>query len=224
MKTLRFCVCALLLLSLPRPAYAQSDFWDWIESFSGPGPFHGSFHSVNSRLLCTESTGGTHTVNWWCGDDTRPNIRTVLSAEVAWPDSDSNPRFADAVSELQNNGKVRATRFVVNYSYRFHPMIDLGVGAGVLVFSGDDFRNQSHPVVSPLTLTFTPLGFLHGDGNVARWGRLIRIKYAERYVMGDIRAQDFNSLKSTYFKSGEWNTNISVMVDFWPFVDRRKRP
>jgi len=212
-------VCALMR---PASAFAQSDFLDWLESFSGPGPFHGHLRSLNSRALCTLSEDGKQRVDWWCGNDTDPRIRNVVAAEVAWPDSDSHIRFADAPTEPQNTLQVRATRVLVTYAYRFHPMLDLGVSAGALVFSGPDFPNQTHPVLSPLTLTFTPLGFLHGE-KTAKWGRVIRVTYAERYVLGDIRAQDFDSLKSTYFKNGEWNTGISMAVDVWPFIDQRRR-
>jgi hypothetical protein len=210
--------CALLR---PAHAYAQADFFDWLEQLSGPGPFHGYFRSVNSRVLCTHEEVGAQRVDWWCGNDTDRNIRHVVSAEVAWPDSDSNRRFDDATSEPQNNGTVRATRVMITYQYRFHPMVDMGLGIGSLVFSGSDFTNQVHPVISPLTLTFTPFAFMHGETS-AKWGRLIRVEYAERLILGDIRAQDFNSLKSTYFKQGEWNSGISLSVDFWPFIDRRR--
>ena len=114
---------------------------------------------------------------------------------------------------------VHATRVMVNYQYRFHPMLDLGVGAGTIVFSGDDFANQTHPVLTPLTMTFTPLGFIKGDKE--KWGRVLRLKYSERYILGDIRAQDFHSVVSKYVKNGEWNTGISLSLDVWPFLVRR---
>lgn len=209
-------LCALLR---PASAFAQSEFIDWLESFSGPGPFHGYFMSANSRVFCTVRDGSTQTATW-CFDDTSDKIRSVMTAEFAFTSSDSNPRFADATSEPQNALPVHATRVLVNYQYRFHPMLDLGVGVGALVFSGDDFSNQTHPILSPLTLTFTPLGFLKGDK--AKWGRVLRITYAERYVLGDLRAQDFHSVVSKYVKNGEWNTGISFGLDFWPFLVRSK--
>jgi hypothetical protein len=211
-------VCALMR---PASAFAQTDFLDWLEGLSGPGPFHGYFMSVNSRVLCSINDGGKRSVDWWCGNDTDQRIKTVLGVEVAWPDSDSNPRFADATTELQNNGRVRATRVLVNYYYRFNSMLDVGVGAGWFNFTGADFQNQVHPILTPLTLTFTPLGFIH-DEKYAKWGRLIRVKFSERYLLGDIRAQDFDSNISKYFKSGEFNRGVSVGVDFWPFADRRR--
>lgn len=214
-------LAATCLLALPTTAYAQSDFIDWLEGLSGPGPFHGYFMSASSRAFCTVADSNGQTIRWWCPDDTDRNIRTVLSAEFAFASSDSNPRFADAASEPQNRLPVHATRVVANYSYRFHPMLDLGVGAGVIVFSGDDFTNQVHPLLSPLTLTFTPFGFLHDEKN-ARWGRVLRVKFSERYILGDIRAADFHSFASTYLKQGEFNRNISIGVDFWPVLFPRR--
>jgi hypothetical protein len=211
---------------VPTGAYAQSDIWDWLGELSGPGPFHASVRSIHSRAFCTVHDGGKVHIDWWCGNDTDPNIRSVVAAEVAWPDSDSNVRFSDVSTavEPQNTKPVRATRVVVNYYYRFHPMVDLGVGGGALVFSGDDFTNQVHPVLSPLNLVFTPFALVKDDkGNPARLGRVIRFKFSERYILGDIRAQDFNSLKSGYFKSGEWNPNFSVSFDLWPIIDQRHR-
>jgi len=216
-------VCALLLLSLPRPAHAQGDIWDWLESFSGPGPFSAHFKTISSRGFCTLK-GGDQKIDWWCGDDTRRDIREVLTAEVAWPDSDSNRRFGDASpGDPLNFLPVRATRVVVNYYYRVHPMLDVGVGAGALIFSGDGFSNQVHPVLAPLNVTLTPLGYLRSENpNITKLGRVIRLKFSERYVLGDIRAQDFNALTSNYFKSGEWNFNFSVSFDIWPYLDQRK--
>jgi hypothetical protein len=207
--------CALLL---PVRASAQSDILDWLEQLSGPGPFHGYFMSASSRVFCTIDDGGG-TVARWCFDDTSDKIRSVMTAEFAFASSDSNIRFADATTEAQNTLPVHATRVLVNYQYRFHPMVDLGVGVGAIIFSGEDFTNQTHPVLTPLTLTFTPLGFLKGDH--AKWGRVLRIKYSERFILGDIRAADFHSLVSKYVKNGEWNSGISIGVDFWPFAVRR---
>jgi hypothetical protein len=208
---------ALCALMRPASAFAQSEFLDWLEGLSGPGPFHGYFMSANSRVFCTSNDGGATTAHW-CFDDTSDKIRTVMTAEFAFATSDSNTRFADATSEPQNTLPVHATRVLVNYQYRFHPMLDLGVGFGMMVFSGDDFSNQTHPILTPLTMTFTPLGFLKGDK--AKWGRVLRVKYSERFILGDIRAADFHSLVSTYLKNGEWNTGISIGVDFWPFLVR----
>jgi hypothetical protein len=207
--------CALLL---PVQASAQSEILDWLEQLSGPGPFHGYLMSAHSRVFCTVKDGDD-TRAQWCFDDTGDKIKSVMTAEFAFASSDSNIRFSDATTEAQNTLPVHATRVLVSYQYRFHPMLDLGVGVGAIVFSGDDFANQTHPVLTPLTMTFTPLGFMRGEH--AKWGRVLRLKYSERFILGDIRAADFHSLVSKYVKNGEWNTGISISLDFWPFIVRK---
>jgi hypothetical protein len=217
MKLLRLMVLTAVCAVLPARVFAQSDFIDWLEQLSGPGPFHGYFMSVGSRAFCTLDEGDGQKIRWWCADDSSPKIRQVVNAEFAFASSDDHSRFQDATSEPQNTLPVHATRVVANYYYRFHPMLDLGVGAGVIVFSGDDFTNQVHPILTPLTLTFTPFGFLHGEKDV-RWGRVFRVIYSERYILGDIRAADFHSFASTYLKQGEFNRNVSLSLDFWPIL------
>ena len=220
-RVLFLVLVALCALARPASVYAQSDFIDWLEGLSGPGPFHGYFMSVGSRAFCTVDDGNGQKIKWWCADDSSRAVRTVLAAEFAFGSSDSNTRFSDAPSEPQNTLPVHATRVLANYYYRFHPMLDLGVGAGAIVFSGDDFTNQVHPVLTPLTLSFTPFGFLHEAKNI-RWGRVIHVNFSERYILGDIRAADFNSAASKYLKEGEFNRNISIAVDLWPVLFKNR--
>src|SRR3954469_24966725 len=94
-KALVIGLVALCALMRPASAFAQSEFLDWLESLSGPGPFHGYFMSLNSRVLCTFSDGREQRAGW-CFDDTSDTIKSVLTAEFAVASSDSNIRFADA--------------------------------------------------------------------------------------------------------------------------------
>ncbi|HUK36111.1 MAG TPA: hypothetical protein VLV86_19475 [Vicinamibacterales bacterium] len=216
-RALFLAVAALCALARPATVYAQSDFIDWLESLSGPGPFHGYFTSVGSRVFCTMDDGSGQMIKWWCADDSSPKVKNVVAVDFAWSTSGDHTRFSDATAEAQNTLPVHASRILANYYYRFHPMVDLGVGAGVIVFSGDDFSKQVHPILSPLTLSFTPFGFLHGEQSI-RWGRVLKLEFSERYILGDIRAADFGSSLSTYLKQGEFNSNFSVAVDFWPVL------
>ena len=216
MKRAVLLVAALVcVLGRPASVYAQSDFIDWLESFSGPGPFSSYMRSIGVRVLCTFDEGNGHRVDT-CLNDVDPKIRTVLTAEYAWASSHDNARFTTV--DPNNRTPVNTSRFMVNYYYRFSPMLDVGVGAGTFVFTGDGFDNQWHPLLTPLSLTFTPLGFLHGEKS-AKWGRVLRVKFDEKYVLGDINSLDFRS-PSGYLKNGELNRGISGAIDFWPLISR----
>ena len=121
-----------------------------------------------------------------------------------------------AAGDPNNRTPVNTSRFLINYYYRFSPMLDVGVGGGAFIFTGDGFDNQAHPVLTPIALTFTPLGFLHGEKS-AKWGRVVRVKFDEKYVLGDINSLDFRS-PSGYLKHGEMNRGVSVGVDLWSFI------
>jgi len=210
-------LAAMCALARPANVYAQSDFIDWLEAFSGPGPFHTYYTlSIGTRVLCTYDEGTRHRVST-CLSDIDPKIKTVLTAEYAWASSHDNARFT-GVSDPLNNAPVNSSRVMVNYYYRFSPMLDVGVGGGAFVFTGDGFDNQTHPLLTPLALTFTPLGYLRSEKWV-KWGRVIRVKFAEKYVLGDIAAADFKS-PANYLKHGELNSEIRVGFDFWPFIAR----
>ncbi len=210
-------VCALIR---PASAHAQSDFIDWLESFSGPGPFHTYFPlSIGSRVLCGYDEGSAHRVGT-CLSDVDPKITTVLTAEYAWASSHNNDRFVGVTTDPLNNAPVNTSRILVNFYYRLSPMFDIGAGGGAFFFTGDGFDNQTHPILTPLAVTFTPFGYWRSPKWV-KWGRVIRVKFAEKYVVGDISAADFHST-ATYLRHGELNSELRVGFDFWSFLSRGK--
>jgi hypothetical protein len=206
---------ALCALARPATAFAEIGFIDWLEQFSGPGPFHSYLRSIGARVLCTYDEGDTHRAGT-CLSDVDPKIKTVLTVQYAWASSHDNARFETV--DPNNRTPVNTSRVLVNYYYRFSPMLDVGVGGGAFIFTGDGFDNQAHAVLTPIALTFTPLGFLHGEKS-AKWGRLVRVKFDEKYVVGDISSLDFHS-PAGYLKHGEMNRGVSVGLDFWSFLPR----
>ena len=58
---------------------------------------------------------------------------------------------------------VNLWRIHATYFYRVSPLLDLGAGAGVMIFTGEGFDSQSHFVMTPLSLVFTPLGFIRSS-------------------------------------------------------------
>lgn len=214
MRRLRVAGLILLCLALPSGVFAQ-DVLDWLANFSGPGPFYGHFgQSVNVRALCIKEDGGGHTANACVLDDSDEKIKVVVGVTFSWVSSHDNPRFSgSSVSDSLNTLPVNVSRIEGTYSYRVGPMLDVGVGVGALVFSGDGFTNQTHPILTPVQMTFVPLGFLKASPGQLHWGRLLRLRFADRYVLGDINARaDFGST-SSYVTHGEFNPSFSIGLD-----------
>src|SRR3989442_10872581 len=180
MRTLLRCGALAAVLALwPAAAHAQEGFWDFLEALSGPGPFQG--FSISTRTVCARDTDGRlHTD--WCINDTDPNIKTVMNVEYGWATTGGQARFSDTPNDV---GVVHAHRLHVTYMYRVGPMLDLGIGGGAMWFTGDGFEAQGHPIFTPATVTFTPLGLLRGPTS-KKWGRVRRITFSNRYVFRDI--------------------------------------
>jgi hypothetical protein len=205
----------------PAAARAQGDVLDWLGQLSGPGPYK-SYpnpwpHSFFVRLFCVTEANGRHDVDT-CIDDTDENIKIVVDADYGFTTS-RNSRFNDVAAALEpfNDSLINVNLFDVNYSYRISPMLDVGIGVGTMIFSGDGFNNLTRVTLTPFRISFVPLGYFSGKTG-QKWGRVLRIKYSNRRIIGDLSAADFGSTKSTFVTHGEFNQAVEISLDFWPFI------
>ena len=213
MKTIRLCLFGMLFVALPVVASAESDWWDVIEGFSGPGPFKGV--TFGQRVFCVKEDEGArrHSITS-CMSDVDDKIRALVNAEFGYYTSGNHPRFSDTPTDLRT---VHLIRLQSHYMYRISPLLDLGASGGVIIFTGDGFDSQSHPVVTPLAVTFTPLGFIRDTPKATKWGRFVRVNFSETWVFGDIKASDFGSA-STYLRTGEFNRKFGIGVDIGSLI------
>jgi hypothetical protein len=211
----------MLLVARPGAAFAQLDIIDWLSEFSGPGPFSGHIgQSVSVRALCIkDDEQGNHHADTCFFDDMDERIKLLVGVTFSFTSSD-HARFSNTTATDSLNGlPINASRLEVTYSYRVSPMLDVGIGAGALVFTGDGFSNQVHPIITPVQMTFVPLGILR-KGAGLKWGRVVKLQFADRYVLGDINAKaDFGST-SNYLTHGEFNPAFTVFLDILPLFAR----
>ena len=183
-------------------------------SFSGPGPFKGV--TFGERVFCVKETDRNRFGASTCISDVDEQIRALVNAEFGDYTSGDKPRFSDTPLDTRT---VNLWRVHATYFYRVSPLLDLGAGAGVMIFTGEGFDSQSHFVMTPLSLVFTPLGFIRSTPTATKWGRLVRVNFSESYVPGDIKASDFNST-SSYATHGEFNRKFGIGVDIGPFISK----
>jgi hypothetical protein len=217
MTRARLVMLVVLCAFWPTHAFAQIDPIEWLQDGSGPGPYRNVGRGFFVRLFCVkEDPNGRHRVDT-CIADTDDSIKIVVEAQYAFV-STENPRFNDApaLTDPFNNSPINVNRFDVMYSYRVSPLLDLGVGIGTYTYSGNGFENQTRLTVTPFQLSFVPLGYFGGDTG-KKWGRVLRLKYANHRVIGDLLGSDYGS-KSTYVSRGGFNQSLSVSLDFWSFI------
>jgi len=198
-----------LLTMWPAAARADSGFLEWIDSFSGPGPFWGA--SYETRVFCVAKD---HTIGKCVSDVRSPDpmkeIQWVVSAEGGFYSSGDNQRFADTPSDTRS---VHLVSLVPKVMYRVRPWLDVGGGIGLMALSGDGFDVVTRAQV-PFSASITPLAFLTGP--TERWGRFFRVHLSEIYVAKGLSGADLNS-PSTYSKGGEFHKAIAFVFDFGVF-------
>jgi hypothetical protein len=202
---------------VPRAAHAQSDFWDFIEGFSGPGPFKGKMASFSARLGCIrEDAQGEHPIGT-CWTDVDPRIKAVFVADYSMTWTGDRPVFSDTPNDIRS---ITLQKFGVTYMTRLSPILDIGFGGGALVFTNTGTGAVVLPQVTPAAVTFVPFGYLRSNETQRRWGRFFRIKFAEIWVPKEINARkDFASL-SGYAKDGDFVRNVSVDFDLGVLIFR----
>ena len=222
MTRARTVLLLMLLVARPAAAFAQTDILDWLAEFSGPGPFHGHVgQSISLRALCIKDDGQGNLRATTCFfDDFDQRIKLLVGVTFSWTSSDEHGRFSNTTAtDSLNSLPINASRIEVTYSYRVSPMLDVGIAGGALFFTGDGFSNQVHPIITPVQMTFVPLGILR-KGAGLKWGRVLKLQFADRYALGDINAKaDFGSTAS-YLTHGEFNPSFSIGVDVLPLFAR----
>lgn len=201
MKKASLCAIVALVAMWPSSARADSGFLEWLDSFSGPGPFWG--YGFETRAFCVNDAGAVHA----CVSDVG-GVRWMLSAEGGFFTSHDDPRFADTPADMQS---VHLVSVVPKIWYRVHPMLDVGIGAGLVALSGNGFETIYRAQI-PIGVTVVPLGFLKG-GRAERWGRVFRVQLSENYIAKGITAAELNS-RSTYSAGGEFHKSIAFVFDY----------
>jgi hypothetical protein len=214
MTKARLLLLFVLCAAWPEGAFAQIDWVDWAQPGSGPGPYRG--FGFFARVMCVKEDGARHRVDT-CVDDTDDSIKIVVDAQYGHLTS-QNPRFNDPVAVLEplNTASITINTFDFNYSYRLSPLLDVGVGLGSYTYSGEGFSTTSRLTFTPIRISFVPLGFFRGEKG-KKWGRVVRIKYFNRRLVGDTSASDFGS-KGSYLVRGEFSQGITIGWDFYAFI------
>jgi hypothetical protein len=201
MKKISLCALVALLTLCPSAARADSGFIEWLDSFSGPGPFWG--YGFDTRIVCIGAAGRVHSCVSDVGD-----VKWVITAEGGFYTSHDNPRFEDTAGDSRS---VHLVSVVPKLSYRVHPVVDVSVGFGLVALSGDGFETFYRPQI-PIGVSIVPLGFLRG-GNAEKWGRVFRVQLNEDFIAKGLTGADLAS-PSNFSAGGEFHKSIAFVFDF----------
>lgn len=232
-KTARFLtIAAVLGVLLPTNAYAHAGWWDFLEAMSGPGPFGNGF-VVDFRPWCMvrEETAAPpsdpaqaperRTAIWSGGTAamdclTNSNqVRGYFELRGGRVSTKSKPLFDDAPGELV--GSIAANEFQAFFMRQIDPTIAVGVGAGLLWFSGDVLdRNPRRLVFTPVSVAFSPLKLFWRNSTKAGF---VLVRFEEVAIVGGLKATDFNSRSSSAFDvKSDLVRSVSITFDAFTLI------
>jgi hypothetical protein len=209
MTKARLMLFTAFLAFWPTQAQAANGWWAWLEELSGPGPFKGEVYSFT--LGCDGPEG------WMpCAagnSKTKHTIVLRLGHFVSDPDT---PRFKDLpVTDADNQGKVGVMPVTGLYLFRLHRSLDVGPGAGFMRVSGDGFSSFYRFVLTPLSVSFTPLDLCGSESN---WKRVLRLELDTSYVPQGFKGKDFGNTRTSFDSGPDFLTRGAVVIDIGALI------
>jgi hypothetical protein len=219
----RLYLLTALLIFWPGMAHAQI-WWDFIESLSGPGPFHGG--GGYWRLACGKAANPR--VETWdadpnCFDDSSERIRHLVEVRglIAATDGGERPVL---IADPADKRKVWVHKIDVVAAYRILPALDVGAGGGYIGFKVDGGPNVYRPILVPMSVTYAPLAV---KGRNYGWSRLLRIRLDVNYIPFGFTGADWGKpdiSTSDYSTDGNWVLSGGLLFDFGSITKRQSSP
>jgi hypothetical protein len=190
------------------PAAAHAGFLAWLEELSGPGPFRGEV--VSFTIACVGPDGVKP-----CATE-RPCTRQTIVLRLGRLASGDGPRFKDLpADDADNRGKMTVVPVTGLYLFRLHRSLLAGPGAGFMVVSGRGFSTFSRLVLTPVSVSFTPLELVN-PGN-SHWKRLVRLELDTSFVPQGFKGSDFGNARTTFDSGPEFLTRGAAIIDLGAF-------
>ena len=190
------------LLWSVQPAYAS--LWDWLQEFSGPGPYHARLPNWMIDV-CQQPIGrGPLLSDFEVTDASRqsdPKPVTCVFADVRFFANDDNDNFG-----VKN---VHVNSYDFGASAPLHRAVSLGFGAGLMNITTPASSTNKFVLTAP-RVVIKPL-LLYGtndfwSGHKVWYAVLGSVKYylKEQIVVGHVRGEDFG------LKVGDPNFNFNT--------------
>jgi hypothetical protein len=202
------------VMGSPQPAYAN--LWDWLQEWSGPGPFH-----TGGSVLGTVCPGD--------GGVTRPYE----------PGSNTPCFFIDFRRFIPEKGdnfptKVEVTAYDFGLTWEVRRPVEIGIGLGAIVATGNG-KTATRLTVSAPRIAVKPvllLGDLFGAAGywdthprARRFASVLKWYARESVITGRLKAEDLgvSAERSSYNRTNEPVASAGFLIDIGELI-RPQRP
>jgi hypothetical protein len=192
---------------------AAAGFWDWLEEFSGPGPFTGytitGTACFDGDFLAFDTTPSTSSTPIGC-----------IYADKSWFQVDADPH--------QGYPEVSLTLFDIGAGLRIAGGLDLSAGFGYVGF----FTNENNDPAPGNRMTITPIRIVARPivllGSRNRWAGVLNVHWKQTFIPGSYSGDDFGQIPPPGMPKflstgGELLGQFGVGIDLTPVVFKRYR-
>src|SRR6185503_6799247 len=210
------------LLAFPQPA--RADFWDWLQEFSGPGPFHANYKDAFPPNTLVTLCPGDGDVNGRPHMTFREQKGKLPCFYVDFRNLVNSPDQKGGEDNFPNQVKVTAYDFGVAFDLEHR--IQVGAGLGFMHFNSQDITHLDQRVIRnrfDITLfraTAQPLQFIPVHGWKEGWKNnkyagLLKFYVKYTVVPGDLDSSDFGvpTTTSTFHASNDVVFSRGFFVD-----------
>ncbi|HUK34976.1 MAG TPA: hypothetical protein VLV86_13725 [Vicinamibacterales bacterium] len=222
MRRLTFIALAAVLAIWSGTARADSPLLEYIEAWSGPGPFVVKFTGADIRVVCLPSEAANdeslRRQLLDCQRDDPSRVRGLFMFNFAFADNGGKQLFTDDPNDAR---KVEQHSFEIAYMQRLNSVVDVGGAIQWVHLITDAPAIPSSVYVAAsvwrtaptIRLTITPLGFMRFPGRERGLSRAIHLQYESAYFGGTWQASDFGNFVSRYHASKEFQSRVAVAID-----------
>jgi hypothetical protein len=228
MTRLKALALAALITAGSGVAHADSPLIEYIEGWSGPGPYAWA-KGVDFRVACLPSdaaSGDSIRRQFWnCYTDDAKKVKGLFMFNVHWADNGNTQLFSDDLFDFR---KVKQLTLEAMFMYRVNSVVDVGGG---IQWARVDDDAQAATSVSPayaastqwrtapaLRVSITPLEFLHLKGRARGVPRLVHLYMDTAFFTGSSTALDYGNPVSRYSAKKEFQTRAGVSIDIAPLL------
>jgi hypothetical protein len=228
MRAIKVVVLAALLSSWAAAAQADNVIMEFIESWSGPGPYAWT-KGVEVQIVCLptrEAAGDSFTSQLWsCHKDDPARVRGQFTFGASWGDTGGAQPFMDDPLDRRS---VKQLTIEAMYLHRLNSIVDVGGGVQWVRLTNDAqlatvtsvaYSASTQWRTGPaLRVSFTPLGALHFSGRAGGLSRLIHLEYESAYFGGSWTAADYGNPVSRYSAKKEFQSRVGIAIDLAPLL------
>ena len=217
MTKARLLVVVALLVVWPRAAHAESGLIEYLEQWSGPGPYISKpFFAEDFRVTCRSAAGAWISIKNGPCLNNQADIKQFFLVGFALGKQGERVLFADDPSDKQ---EVATFTLRAAYMYRINPVLDVGPGIQAVRYADSFFGSNRFSFwrVGPsIRVHITPLGIAHKSDDTSKKSlarRMVYVQFEDTWVPVGMSGGDFHNSVTKFDSGKEFQTRLNLTID-----------